>query len=84
MTVFNATGLILTCRDEDREGLRVAAALLSDRTLGLAKPPVAEVLGMHRTPNHRVRVLQQVRRGRGAGLRSKKPGLILEELPPRR
>ncbi len=58
---------------EDRAGLRVAAALLSDRTLDLAKPtPVAEALGMDRTTVFECR--NSSKKGRGRGPTEQKAG----------
>jgi len=50
LTIFNASGPIYRCRDDDERGVRLAAALLTDQDLGLAKPMrVAQVLGRDRT-----------------------------------
>jgi len=50
LTFFNAAGPIYTCEQDDRLGLRVAAAVLCDPRVSLVKPkPLAEVLGIHRS-----------------------------------
>jgi len=50
LTVFNASGPIYRCREDDALGRRLAAALLTDPALDLAKPQkVGRVLGWHRS-----------------------------------
>jgi len=50
LTVFNASGPIYRCREDDAMGRRLAAALLTDPALDLAKPQeVGRVLGFHRS-----------------------------------
>ena len=50
LTIFNASGPIYRCREDDERGVRLAAALLTDQDLGLAKPvQVAQALGRDRT-----------------------------------
>lgn len=50
LTIFNASGPIYRCREDDERGVRLAAALLTDQGLGLAKPAqVAQALGRDRT-----------------------------------
>jgi transposase len=51
--VFNASGPIYRCREDDALGRRLAAALLTDPALNLAKPKeVGRVLGWHRSRVH--------------------------------
>ncbi len=77
LTFLNASGPIFTCREDDEGALRFAAAMLTERRLGLATPTeVAKVLGRHRSRVHEYRkryqeggaeVLEVKRRGpRGA------------------
>jgi len=50
LTVFNASGPIYRCREDDAMGRRLAAVLLTDPALNLAKPQeVGRALGCHRS-----------------------------------
>lgn len=49
LTFFNASGPIFTCREDDRTGVLVVAAVLSDPRIGLATTKaLAKALNMHR------------------------------------
>ncbi|MFQ5745126.1 MAG: putative transposase [Acidobacteriota bacterium] len=71
LVVFNGSGQIYTCSRDDREGMRLAAAMFSD--LQLAKPTaLARALKMNPVTVFRSRRL--FRAGGVAGVRSKKRG----------
>jgi len=64
LTFYNASGPIYRCQEDDQSALRIAAAVLTDPDLDLAKAhEVAEVLGCHRT-----RVFEYRRRFRDGGV----------------
>lgn len=71
LAVFNASGQIYACSRDDREGMRLAAAMFS--SLQLAKPTaLARALEMHPTTVFRSR--QRLSAGGVAAVRSKKRG----------
>ena len=56
VTFFDASGPIFTCGAHDEGALRFAAAMLTNRVLGLATPSqMATVLGRHRSRVHEYR-----------------------------
>lgn len=73
LTFLNASGPIFTCREDDEGARRFAAAMLTDRSLGLATPTeVAQVLGRHRSRVHEYR--QRYEAGGAEGLEVKRRG----------
>ena len=73
ITFFDASGPIFTCREDDEGSLRFAAAMLTEPTLGLAKPTqLAKVVGRHRSRVHEYR--QRLREGGAEALEVKRRG----------
>ncbi len=71
LVVFNASGEIYTCARDDREGMRLAAAMFT--SLGLAKPAaLARALEMH--PSTVLRSRQRLDEGGVAAVKSQKRG----------
>ena len=71
LVVFNASGQIYTCGRDDREGMRLAAAMFT--SMGLAKPTaLARALEMHPTTVFRSR--QRLTEGGVAAIKSQKRG----------
>jgi hypothetical protein len=71
LVVFNASGQIYTCSRDDREGMRLAAAMFT--SLKLAKPTaLARALEMNPVTVFRSR--RRLAEGGVAAVRSKKPG----------
>lgn len=60
VTFFNASGPILSYREDDEEALRVCAAMLSEPRLDLATPSqIGKVIGRNRSRVHKYRRLYQ-------------------------
>lgn len=73
LTFFDASGPIFSCRQDDDGALRLAAAMFSDPSLGLAGPTqIAAALGRHRSRVHEYR--KQYREGGAAALEVKRRG----------
>ena len=73
ITFFDASGPIFTCREDDEGSLRFAAAMLTEPTLGLAKPTqLAKVVGRHRSRVHDYR--KRLREGGAEALEVKRRG----------
>lgn len=73
ITFFNASGPIFTLREGDEASLRLAAAMLSDPSLGIASPSqIGMALGRHRGSVHVYR--NKYQEGGVEALESKKKG----------
>ncbi len=73
VTFFNASGPILCYCEDDESALRIAGAMLSEPSLGLAKPSqIAQALGRHRSRVHEYR--KRYQKGGASALVVKRTG----------
>ena len=73
LTFFDASGPIFSCREDDEGMLRLAAAIFTEPSLGLAGPSqIAKVVGRHRSRVHEYR--KQYREGGAVALEVKRRG----------